>query len=75
MRLVGIPLETARLIKNKYLVKKKLYENEVCKFVQFFEITNKKGENFNNNFTISTCRYDELDGVGLIQIIKSNKSK
>ena len=39
MELVGISCETAKLIKNKYLVKKKFFENNICESVQFFEIS------------------------------------
>lgn len=41
MNLIGIPLQTAKLVKNKYLVKKLLYENGIYKSIQFFEISDE----------------------------------
>lgn len=41
MNLIGIPLQTAKLVKDKYLVKKLLYENGIYKSIQFFEISDE----------------------------------
>ena len=41
MHLVGLPLATAKLVKNKYQVRKTLFENKVGSKNQFFEIDEK----------------------------------
>jgi len=75
MNLVGIPYETAKLVKNKYLVKKKLFENGLFRSIQFFEVSNieelnKIKDNIHYPIIVKPC-----DGSGSKSIHKLDSNE